>query len=100
MYEGLSQAQLSEVLTEGHKPKADMLDSLAKVFQVHPLILYYVAYELHTIDVDALDRLTRFGRAIYPLPEQVVLRFLDDLTPQAEAVLVAANYQKQPCTEV
>jgi len=78
---GVPQSMISGILTRGLIPNMKTLANLGRVFQVHPLVIYYIAYHLEENSREALEKLTELGRTFYQMPDGVLFAFFqsDDL---------------------
>ena len=93
---GISQAQLSTILSEGHIPKAEHLNLIAEFFEVSPMLLYRLAYLPESegdeeFPKEIRDKFRKLETILAELPHEVQLRFIDDLLNYAELHSVAAE---------
>jgi len=70
------QSSISQILSGQTQPSVKTLNALAEFFQVHPLIMSYIAYHLESADHATLADLTELGHILYQMPEEVVTGFL------------------------
>ena len=93
---GLSQAQISDILTAGHIPKYETLNKLAEFFQVNHLTLYILAYA-ETVPEEHQNGMLRFGKMLQLVPLEESNAFAQSLYAEAEAIVVAQeSFDKVP----
>ena len=97
---GVSQAQLSAILADGHIPKSEFLNTLAEFFGVSPVLLYRLAYlpesEDPSFPTEIYDKLVELETILADLPHQVQLRFINDVLNYAELHAAAVEKWSEP----
>ena len=97
---GISQSQLSQILKEANVPRHTTLNQLAAVFDVHPFVLYELAYlppEHESLEPKIRSRLQALVRQISEWPPAVQEEFLARMAQQAEMHEIAHNqWEKEP----
>lgn len=88
---GVSQAQVHEILKQGHAPKPETLDRLARFFGVGAVYLYRLAYRPDNLSPEILAKIDRLESILEKLPPGIVENFLDSQVAKAETYLREAE---------